>query len=53
MLNDKLSDNDSESKSVNFEANNIMAEFKLKEDKTVEVSIKRQKPVSFNSLEKH
>ena len=52
MLNDKLSDNDSEPKSVNFEATNTTVEFKLKEDKTVEVSIKRQKPISFNNLEK-
>lgn len=52
MLNDKLSDNDSEPKSVNFEINKIVVEFKLKDDKTVEVSMKKQKPVSFNSLEK-
>ena len=52
MLNDKLSDSDSEPKSVNFEATNTTVEFKLKEDKTVEVSIKRQKPISFNNLEK-
>ena len=52
MLNDKLSDNDSEPKSVNFELEKTIFEFKLKDDKTVEVSIKKQKPVSFNSLEK-
>lgn len=52
MLNDKLSDNDSEPKAVNFKTDKTTVEFKLKDDKTVEVLIKRQKPVSFDSLEK-